>query len=174
MVCVIGVTGAEVYEVCCSSGIGNCFIIFVYNQIVYLRVSMDNVTCHWVRVSAMMDTLELTAAAKVDMLHYNVCRMCNHVLHAHAAGSNHSVRMANYYIVIVVCMHVCEFMHGDMYLYYLSAVVPMSISIILSSRPKFFEQQFCDHCSSFCECFVCHCLHTWNYVWSCCGDMCMA
>ncbi len=41
---------------------------------------MDNVTCHWVRVNAMMDTLEWTAAAKVDM-----CAECiiMHVLHAH-------------------------------------------------------------------------------------------
>ncbi len=36
----------------------------------YLRVSVDNVTCHWVRVSAVMNTLEWTALAKVDLLHY--------------------------------------------------------------------------------------------------------
>ncbi len=33
---------------------------------------MDSVTCHWVCVSAVMDTLEWVAAAKVDLLHY--CR----------------------------------------------------------------------------------------------------
>ncbi len=38
----------------------------------YLRVFMDSATCHWVRVSAMVDTLEWIAAAKVDLLHY--CR----------------------------------------------------------------------------------------------------
>ncbi len=31
---------------------------------------MDCVTCHWVCVSAVMDTLEWTAVAKVDTLHY--------------------------------------------------------------------------------------------------------
>ncbi len=31
---------------------------------------MDSATRQWVCVSAVMDTLEWTAAAKVDMLHY--------------------------------------------------------------------------------------------------------
>ncbi len=38
---------------------------------------MDSATCHWVCVSAVMDTMEWTAVAQVDTLHYfhllNVC-----------------------------------------------------------------------------------------------------
>ncbi len=43
---------------------------FVCFQNVYLRVLMDSATCHWVCVSAVMDTPEWTAVAKVDILCY--------------------------------------------------------------------------------------------------------
>ncbi len=61
---------AEVYEVCSIwySWLLHCN--FVCTRNVYLRVSMDNATCHWVCVSAVMDTLEWTAVAKVVILHY--------------------------------------------------------------------------------------------------------
>ncbi len=44
------------------------FSLSAFRFIVYLHVSMDSATCHWVCVSAVMDTAEWTAVAKVDML----------------------------------------------------------------------------------------------------------
>ncbi len=56
-------TATEVYKKSVSSGIIGCFIAILCTQIVYLRVYMDSAICHWVCVSAVMDTLEWTATA---------------------------------------------------------------------------------------------------------------